>query len=177
MRKVFVDKHTLRLVQSGGLQNGDTLRTIYHSLILCHLTYGVLLWGAQLNENDKIYKLQKHTVRIITSSNYLSHSEPIFKQLYILKCIDIYKCQLLKCILKLLRRQLPYYLNVIPFAFNNQHHHHATRTSHNIIFLELIMHFLKGIYESVPHLPIIQTRTALLPNCIPTVLKDLAMYV
>ena len=35
----------------------DILRTIYHSLILCHLTYGVLLWGAQLNENDEIHKL------------------------------------------------------------------------------------------------------------------------
>ena len=92
----------------------------------------MLLRGAQLNENDKIHKLQKHTVQIITSSNYLAHSEPIFKQLYILKCIDIYKCQLLKFIFKLVHKQLPYYLNLLPFAFNNQHHHHATRTSHNI---------------------------------------------
>ena len=37
----------------------NILRTIYNSLILCHLNYGVLLWGAQLNGNDKLHKLQK----------------------------------------------------------------------------------------------------------------------
>ena len=83
-------------------------------------------------KTTKFTNFKKHTVRIIASSNYLAHSEPIFKQIYILKCIDIYKCKLLKCIFKLVHEQLPYYLNLLPFAFNNQHHHHATRTSHNI---------------------------------------------
>ena len=54
------------------------LRTIYNSLIVCHLNYGILLWGTQLAENDKLHKLLKRAVRIITSNSYLSHSEPLF---------------------------------------------------------------------------------------------------
>ena len=59
----------------------DILRTIYNSLIVCHLNYGILLWGIQLSENDKLHKLLKRAVRIITSDSYLSHSEPLFAQL------------------------------------------------------------------------------------------------
>ena len=33
------------------------------------------------NLNNKIVKLQKMAVRIITSSNYLAHNEPIFEKL------------------------------------------------------------------------------------------------
>ena len=33
----------------------DILRTIYNSLIVCHLNYGILLWGTQLAENDKFH--------------------------------------------------------------------------------------------------------------------------
>ena len=47
-----------------------TLRTIYSSLILPHINYGILLWG---HNTEKIFKLQKKAVRIMTSSKYLSH--------------------------------------------------------------------------------------------------------
>ena len=100
---------------------------IYNSQILCHLHYGILLWGAQHNANDKLHKLQKKAIRIITSSNFLAHSEPIFKQLHLLKSYDIYKCQLLKFLFKLVNKQLPTYFNQLPFPFNNQLHHHETR--------------------------------------------------
>ena len=105
----------------------NILKMIYNSLILCHLDYGILLWGAQHNANDKLHKLQKKAIRIITSSNFLAHSEPIFKQLHLLKSYDIYKCQLLKFLFKLVNKQLPTYFNQLPFPFNNQLHHHETR--------------------------------------------------
>ena len=65
--------------------SNNILRTIYNSLIVCHLNCGVLVWGTQSNLNNKIIKLQKRTVIIITSSNYLAHSEPIFKETLPLK--------------------------------------------------------------------------------------------
>ena len=68
----------------------NILKMIYNSLILCHLNYGILLWGVHHNANDKLHKLQKKAIRIITSSNFLAHSEPIFKQLHLLKSYDIY---------------------------------------------------------------------------------------
>ena len=109
----------------------NIMRTIYNCLILCHLNYGTLLWGSQLNVNDKLHKLQKKAARIITLNSYFTHSEPLFKQLFLLKSYDIYKCQLLKFIYKLVNNQLPHYFNQFTFTFNNQHHHHATRTRHN----------------------------------------------
>ena len=53
------------------------LRTIYNSLIVCHLNYGVLVWGTQSNLNNQI---TEKGVRIITFSKYLAHSEPFFKE-------------------------------------------------------------------------------------------------
>ena len=100
----------------------DILRTVYNSLIVCHLNYGILLRGTQLAENDKLHKLLKRAVRIITSNSYLSHSEPLFAQLCRLKSCDIYKCQLLKFIFKLVHKQLPQYFIQIQFIFNNQQH-------------------------------------------------------
>ena len=45
-----------------------------------------------------------------------AHSEPIFKQLHLLKSYDIYKCQLLKFLFKLVNKQLPTYFNQLPFS-------------------------------------------------------------
>ena len=85
----------------------------------------ILLWGAQ--HNDKLHKLQKKAIRIIMSSNFLAHSEPIFLNKLHLKSYDIYKCQLLKFLFKLVNKQLPTYFNQLPFPFNNQLHHHETK--------------------------------------------------
>ena len=117
----------------------NIMRTIYNCLILCDLNYGTLLWGSQLNVNDKLHKLQKKPARIIALNSYFTHSEPLFKQLFLLKSYDIYKCQVFKFIYKLVNNQLPHYFNQFTFTFNNQHHHHATRTRHNV-FIHRVNH-------------------------------------
>ena len=63
------------------------LKTLYHSLVLPHLTYGIIAWHSY---SDPIFKLQKRIVRIIANSSYNAHSEPLFKQLNLLKIGDIY---------------------------------------------------------------------------------------
>ena len=42
------------------------------------MTYGLLLWGIQV---EQVSKLQKKSIRLITGSEYLAHSEPLFKEL------------------------------------------------------------------------------------------------
>ena len=121
----------------------NILRTIYNSLIVCHLNYGVLVWGTQSNLNNKIVKLQKRAVRIITSSNYLAHSEPIFKKLYFLKLDDIYRIQLLKFIYKLINKQLPDYFNQNLLLYNTQRHQHATRACTNVFIPRVNHEFLE----------------------------------
>jgi hypothetical protein len=99
----------------------NILRTIYSSLILSHITYGILLWG---HTTTRLFKLQKKAIRIITLSKYNSHTEPIFKQLNLLKIEDIHNQQLLKFFHKLNHEQLPVYFKVmIPVPFSEIHEH------------------------------------------------------
>ena len=121
----------------------NIMRTIYNSLIICHLNYGVLLWGPKLHMNDRLHILQKQAVRIITCNSYFAHSEPLFKQLRLLKTCDIYKCQLLKVIVKLTHKQLPQYFEQFTFTFRNQLHNYATRTCQNVIIPNLNHEFEK----------------------------------
>ena len=65
----------------------NTLISIYHSLFASHLNYGLLLWGTHVN---RVSKLRKTAVRIISNSKYLAHSEPIFKTLYKLRHMEFY---------------------------------------------------------------------------------------
>ena len=111
----------------------NIMRTIYNSLILCHLNYGVLLWGPKLHLNDRLHILGKKSVRIITGNSYFAHSEPLFRQLRLIKTCDIYKCQLLKFIFKRIHKQLPHYFKQFAFKFRNQQHNYTTRTCHNVI--------------------------------------------
>ena len=63
---------------------------IYSSLILCQLNCGILIWGQNYK---RIFKLQKRVMRIITCCKYNAHSEPLFKELKLLKLDDIRKLQ------------------------------------------------------------------------------------
>ena len=50
------------------------LRIIYNSLILPHMNYSVLAWGADCHS---IELLQKQAVRVINFKSPLAHTEPI----------------------------------------------------------------------------------------------------
>ncbi len=60
---------------------------IYNSLILSHLNYCILAWGYRC---ERISKVQKRIVRILSISKYNAHTEPIFKLLSLLKVNDIF---------------------------------------------------------------------------------------
>ena len=60
---------------------------IYNALILPRINYGLLVWGY---ENEKIFKLQKKAIRLISLAKYNAHTEPLFKTLNLLKINDIF---------------------------------------------------------------------------------------
>ena len=64
---------------------------IYNSLILSRINYGILAWGYN---SERILKLQKKSVRLITLAKFNAHSEPIFKSLnlLILRQVDPPEC-------------------------------------------------------------------------------------
>jgi hypothetical protein len=74
------------------LFNMNTLRTIYMALVQSHLTYCVEVWGATYSSTLlSLFITQKKIIRVITGSDYLAHTEPLFKLLNILKFEDLYK--------------------------------------------------------------------------------------
>ena len=80
------------------------LITIYKTLILPHLNYGILLWGFN---SDQLFKLQKRLVRIIKLKKYNAHTDPLFKDLKILKIKDMFIQNELKFLFKLENNLLP----------------------------------------------------------------------
>ena len=85
------------------------LKTIYNSLFLSHVNYGISTWGFKLD--TRISKLQKRAVRAITNSKYNCHTTPLFKQLDLLKANDIFKLSCFKLLYKYENDNLPIYFN------------------------------------------------------------------
>ena len=65
------------------------LKNIYHAIFSSHILYGSQVWTSKLiSVSDKISRLQKTAMRIMTLSEFRAHSEPLFKKLEILKFCD-----------------------------------------------------------------------------------------
>ena len=65
---------------------------LYNSLILPYLNYCNINWGS-CNKYllDRIYKLQKRAIRILTQSSFLAHTRPLFLKCKILPIFELYK--------------------------------------------------------------------------------------
>ena len=131
-----------------------TLKLLYSSLILPHLQYGILLWGFR---TDRLFKLQKRAVRIISHKKYNAHTDPIFKELRFLKIEDIFKLCLLKFQFKLKNDKLPVYFPSIFTEVDILHPYHTR--NRNSIRLPIprtsssshtVRHFLPRFIETMP---------------------------
>ena len=96
-----INKVTTNISKTVGILNklryflpSGILQTIYNTLILPHMIYGTLAWG---RHTKVIHNIKKRAIRIIATRKYNAHTEPLFKQLHLLKACDICKLQELKC--------------------------------------------------------------------------------
>jgi hypothetical protein len=106
------------------------MRTLYHSLIYPYLTYGTLLWGCSHSTYLRSLDiLQKKAIRTVSKSNYNAHTEPLFKNLQILKLKDIFTFQLSKIMYSFINISLPDPLMTM-FTVNTHIHSHETRQLH-----------------------------------------------
>ena len=87
---------------------GETLKTLYKSLISSYLKYGLLLWEVK---SHKVEIMQKTAIRLVTNSSYFAHTTPLFIKLNLLKIQDMFKLKLLKFFYKLSYDLLPPYFN------------------------------------------------------------------
>ena len=73
----------------------NVLKSLYHSLVMPHITYGIELWyGAPKTVSDRITIIQKKMVRALNSLPYNAHTGPYFKDMNLLKVEDLYKLQI-----------------------------------------------------------------------------------
>ena len=91
-RKISINVHVLRKV-CPKIDSKSSLM-LYYALIQSHLSYCTMVWGGTCKMNLEILlKLQKKAIRIITCSKYLEHTNPIFRNLRLLRVGDLYKLQ------------------------------------------------------------------------------------
>ena len=131
--------------------------TLYYSLIMPHLTYHLIIWG---HENEKLYKLQKKAIRLVTNTSRHSHTTPLFKSLHLLNLPDIHSLMLLKLYYKFLQNDLPEYFRSMTFSQTCHVHNHETRNRHKLVTPSLKHCFAtKIIRHKIIYL------VNLLPNC------------
>ena len=104
------------------------------------INYGSLVWG---NKFEAISKPQKRAIRTITHSRYIAHSEPLLKQLHLLKVKDMIDLKLLKFLHKLNASKLPQYFNSCqPYLEKNE-------TKYNLRPSPLVVPAVNHVYAKI----------------------------
>ena len=88
------------------------LLILYNTLVVPHLTYCILSWGSLLSDNHRIHVLQNKGLRIVAGGVYLSHTEPICKQMQLLKMADMFRVAIWNFSFKLMNNLLPWYFDI-----------------------------------------------------------------
>ena len=125
-----------RLVACGSACDGEVGRQALRScsICCCHLIFQLTYDGTQIKKimagGGGGFQATKKTSGYATEYN--AHSEPLIKELKLLKLEDIRKLQELKFYYKLVHKQLPCYFNCISVTTINTVHQHNTRQSGNL---------------------------------------------
>lgn len=122
-----------KLARAGGILNRiknvlplKIRKTLYNTLALPHISYGISVWG----RNSKgLEKLQKRCIRNTGNCKFNAHTEPLCKALKILKVNDLYNLSLLRIAHKHLNKNLPSHLQQEEFEQSGE-----TRTRGHLEF-------------------------------------------
>ena len=164
--KTYIRKLNNKISRTFGILNRlkyilslDIKLLIYNSLILSHLHYGILAWGY---EHEKITKLQKKCLRILTLSDYKAHTEPLFKRLKLLKVSDIFYLKQLEFYYNYIHQNLPLYFLYNNYITNQTPHNYDTRQRNTY------MHYAKHTFAQ----KYIRNSITKVINTCPTSIKD-----
>ena len=108
-----------------------TCISVYFSLFYSFILYGSLAWQFTSKTNlNRVFILQKKCLRIITFSFYKDHSNPLFKDLKLLKLRDVLESEIIKFFYKYSRNELP---KSVCSIFNLVHEVHTRNTRNNLL--------------------------------------------
>ena len=142
--------------------NATQLALLYNTMVLPHLQYCIINWGnfkhdSNVGLQNKLLTLQKCLVRIISGAHRISHADPLFFKLSILKIEDLYEQSIRMFSFKLQKKLIP---QEIASMFSKIEHSHNTRGARNNFY---VVHSDKRSMKSIA------------PACwnsIPTLLKQ-----
>ena len=101
---------------------------MYDSLILSHLQFGITCLGFECN---RLFKLLKRALRIMTNSKNNAHTEPIFNDLKLLKLYGIFDIQCMEFFYKFTNNTLPKYFHFL-FKYNREIYEIVTRYNNQL---------------------------------------------
>ena len=102
----------------------SALKLMFSSLILSHLQFAITSWEF---EWERLSKLQKRAIRILTNSRYNAHTDSLFKSLNLLKIKDIIDVQCMKFWYKFVNNNLSTYFASM-FRYNHKLYEIQTRS-------------------------------------------------
>ena len=133
-------------------------------MVQSRMMYCLLTWGLYYY---KLEKLQKRFVRIVSSSKYNAHSEPLFKALDILKIEHLFPQSSLKFVYMFIKRELLKYFLSFQCVPRSSVYDHDTRGASRIDTLYTRTHMAAKCIRS--HLPVLLNDTpAIIINKIDT---------
>ena len=104
------------------------LNLMYTSLILHHIHFCITAWSFKCN---RIFTLQKKAIRIISKSKFNSHTEPLFRELSLLKFEHIFQIQCLSFYYNVINERIPDFFSK-KFKLKSRMHYHETRQNNDI---------------------------------------------
>ena len=134
---------------------GYILRTLYCSMVQSRLTYCILAWGFNY---QRLVKIQKRFMRIISLNKYNAHTEPLFKSLELLSIKHLFDLSCLKFVYKFKQGYLPNYFLTFKCIPRSSIHEHNTRYSslidaegtRTVIAGNCIRHHLVTVLNNTP---------------------------
>ena len=111
--------------------NKSILLTLYYSFVYPYLNYCVTIWGSTCKKYiDCLIRFQKRALWWISGTKWGSESEPLFKQLKIMKVTEIYIYSVQLFCYKYRNKLLPDTFSDF-FMYNHEVHSHNTRQQDN----------------------------------------------
>ena len=96
---------------------------MYYSFVYPYLLYGILIWGDAANAHlNSLFLIQKKIIRIITLSEYLAPTRPLFLSTEILKLKDIYRFSLG---IHMYKEQTVGNVRLVDHQYNTRNHNNA----------------------------------------------------
>ena len=94
----------------------DSLRMLYCTLYLPHISYCNEIWGTAYKSNiDCINKSQKRVIRIICKASKFCHTTPLFSKLKLLKFNDLVNCNIASLMFRVSKKRCSFEYSKIFF--------------------------------------------------------------